>query len=58
MIKLRYFVHCEGWATGGYQNVSYFETAKEARDWAKRQGVTILELKRVTLEEFAEDYIG
>lgn len=57
MYYLKFFVPCAGWATGGYENVQYFETAKDARRWAASRKVTILELKKVSDAEFAEDYM-
>ena len=57
MYYLRFFVHCDGWATGGYENVQYFETAREAITWAHENNVSILEIRKVNTREFAEDYI-
>lgn len=59
MFKLRFFVHCNGWECGGYENVQYFTTAEAADDWLKRNShCERLSLEQVTLEEFSEDYIG
>lgn len=59
MFKLRFFVHCEGWVDGGYENVQYFTTAEAADKWLKRNShCERLSLEQVTLEEFSEDYIG
>ncbi len=58
MIKLVFFVHCQGWKNGGYQNTHYFKTEKQAREYAKKNGVDIVKLEKVTLSEFAEDYMG
>lgn len=69
MVKLTFFVHCTGWKEGGYENVHYFETEKEARDYIKRDNerlkeiksdcyVSIVKIEEVSLEEFAEDYMG
>lgn len=30
MIKLTFFVHCSGWADGGYENTLYFTSVAEA----------------------------
>lgn len=58
MYYLKFFVPCTGWATGGYENVQYFETAEDAKRWAAAKKVKILELKKVPDSAFAEDYIG
>ena len=59
MFKLRFFVHCQGWECGGYENVQYFTTAEEASEWLKiKSHCEKLSLEKVTLKEFAEDYIG
>lgn len=58
MYRLKFFVSCTGWATGGYENVQYFETAESAKRWASTKKVKILDLRRVSDAEFAEDYIG
>ena len=59
MVKVKIWVRCEGWAAGGYENTLYFKTEKEAKQWAGcYPHVTIKEVERVTLAEFAEDYIG
>lgn len=29
MYYLKFYVHCNGWASGGYENVQYFETQKK-----------------------------
>lgn len=59
MAKVKIFVHCTGWSTGGYDNTLYFENEKKAKEWAKRHDdVEIVSIQTVTLDEFAEDYIG
>lgn len=58
MIKLVFFVHCEGWINGGYENTHYFETEKQAREWADRNGVDIRHIEAVSQEEFSTDYMG
>lgn len=58
MFKLRFFVHCNGWATGGYENTIYFEEKKQAESWLReRPDCERLSLDRVSDEEFATDYI-
>lgn len=59
MFKLRFFVHCNSQECGGYENVQYFTTAEATDEWLKRNlDCEKLLLEKVTLEEFAEDYIG
>ena len=58
MFKLRFFVHCDSWKDGGYENVHYFKTETEVEDWLKRHPkCKKLSLEVVTFDEFAEDYI-
>lgn len=58
MIKLVFYVHCNGWKNGGYQNTHYFQTEAEARSWAQAKGVKIRSLEIVSQEEFSVDYMG
>lgn len=58
MVKLTFFVHCASWKDGGYKNVHYFTTEKEAEEWAKENHVDIIDMKTVSKGEFAEDYMG
>ena len=63
MVKTTFFVHCDGWKDGGYQNIHYHRDENEARkvvdEWNKRKHhVDIISIEPVTDEEFAEDYIG
>lgn len=30
MVKFKFFVHCVGWAAGGYENTHFANSAKEA----------------------------
>ena len=63
MVKFKFFVHCTGWATGGYENTHYAETAKEAKAridaWNAQRpnSVTLLSIEEVSIQEFAQDYI-
>ena len=58
MFKLRFFVHCDGWATGGYENAAYFEKKKQAETWLREHpDCEKLSLERVSVDEFAADYI-
>ena len=63
MVKTTFFVHCDGWKDGGYENVHYHHDEAEARrvirDWNKyRHYVDIISIEEVTDEQFLEDYCG
>ena len=59
MIKLKFFVHCSGWAAGGYENAIYFTSVAEAHYWlSQKPHCEMISIEEVTLKEFAEDYIG
>lgn len=59
MIRLRYFVYCSGWATGGYENVTYFTSMEEAHYWlSQNPDCEMISIEEVSIREFAEDYIG
>ena len=59
MIKLKFFVHCSGWADGGYENTLYFTSVAEARHWlSQKPHCEMISIEEVTAKEFAEDYIG
>lgn len=59
MIKLKFFVHCRGWADGGYENTTYFTSVAEARSWlSKNPDCEMISIKKVTAKESAKDYIG
>ena len=67
MVKFRFFVHCEGWRAGGYENAHFAENEKEAKrivdGWngQKRPGddgyVELLSTDEITVDEFVADYI-
>lgn len=57
--KLKFFVNCEGWATGGYENAIFVFSKKEAKEWlSKHSHCDLVSLEEISKEEFAEDYIG
>lgn len=59
MIKLKFFVHCSGWANGGYENTLYFTSVAEARHWLSQEpDCEMISIEEVPAKEFAEDYIG
>lgn len=64
MWKLSFFVNCDGWRISdefgrrGYDNMIYFTTRKEAKEWLLRQSnVDLIELILVPVKDFAEDVI-
>jgi hypothetical protein len=58
MFKLQFFVSCQGWKTGGYENTHYFKTKKEAEKYLKKHGLKLISLEKIPFKEFANDYIG
>jgi hypothetical protein len=58
MFKLQFFVTCQGWKAGGYENTHYFRTKKEAKEYLKKHGLKLISLEKITFKEFANDYIG
>lgn len=64
MVKFKFFVHCSGWVTGGYENTHFAENAKEAKaqifEWNKNRpdSVSLISIEEISDAEFAEDFIG
>ena len=58
MFKLQFFVSCQGWKTGGYENTHYFTTEKEARKYLKENDLKLISLEKISFKEFANDYMG
>lgn len=65
MVKFKFFVKCNGWKSGGYENIHFAKSEKSARqivaDWNKEYGenrVEILEITPISIKEFSEDYIA
>jgi hypothetical protein len=65
MVKFKFFVSCNGWKDGGYENTHFAKSEKDAEkivaDWNKEYGenrVKILEIKPISIQEFREDYTG
>lgn len=54
MVKFEFFVHCPGWATGGYENTHFAENAKEAKaqiaEWNKNRpgSVTLISIEEIS----------
>ena len=64
MVKFKFFVHCNSWVGGGYENTHFARDSKEAeqtvKEWNEQDGhrVDLLSVEEITNKEFAEDYIG
>ena len=64
MVKFKFFVHCTGWADGGYENTHFAKNAKEAKaqivEWNKKtpNSVTLISIEEISNAEFAEDFVG
>ena len=63
MVKFKFFVHCDSWVGGGYENTHFARNSKEAeqivKEWNKNGNrVDLLCVEEINNEEFAEDYIG
>lgn len=64
MVKFKFFVHCSGWATGGYENTHFAENAKQAKarvaEWNKNRpgSVSLISIEEISDAEFAEDFTG
>ena len=68
MYRFKFFVHCKGWAAGGYENCHFAETKAQARRIVQRWNeeyqqrgvgarVTLLSIEKISDDEFAADYI-
>lgn len=69
VIRYKFFVHCSGWANGGYTNTDFALSEAEAKKRIeesnlryKKAGVechlSLLSMEQISNEEFAEDYLG
>lgn len=64
MVKFKFFVHCAGWAAGGYENTHFANSAKEAKamvaEWNKNKpgSVSLISITEIGDAEFAEDFVG
>lgn len=68
MYRFKFFVHCKGWAAGGYENSHFAETEAQAKDTINRWNdeyqqrdvdtrVSLLSIETISDTEFAVDYI-
>ena len=64
MIKFKFFVHCKGWAGGGYYNTHFAKSAQEAKniisEWNTDEfhPVDLIAIEEISDAEFAEDFVG
>ena len=64
MVKFKFFVHCKGWAGGGYYNTHFAESAQEAKkiisEWNTDEShpVDLISIEEISNAEFAEDFVG
>ena len=64
MVKFKFFVHCKGWAGGGYYNTQFAESAQEAKkiiaEWNTDEShpVDLIAIEEISNAEFAEDFVG
>ena len=54
MVKFTFYVHCDGWAAGGYENAHYAETEKEARSIIKEWNREAAARRAWCKEQFSE----
>lgn len=63
MVRFKFFVHCNGWKSGGYENSQFAESEKEAKkrvaEWNKENpgSVSLTSIEEISNAEFAEDFI-
>lgn len=64
MVKFKFFVHCKGWAGGGYENTCFAKSAQEAKniisEWNTEEShpVDLISIEEISDTEFAEDFAG
>lgn len=68
MYRFKFFVHCKGWAAGGYENSHFAETEAQAKATVDRWNreyeqkgagarVSLLSIEEISNDEFTADYI-
>lgn len=63
MVAFKFFVNCEGWANGGYENKHFAKNKAEAKrivsEWNSNDPgrVKLLSVEQITNKEFADDFI-
>lgn len=56
--KLKFFVNCEGWTSGGYENCIFVFSKKEAKEWLdKNPDCDFVSLEKISKEEFVKDCV-
>ena len=64
MVKFKFFVHCDGWTSGGYENTHFANSTKEAKEivskWNKNSpcSVSLISIEEISNAEFAQDFVG
>ena len=64
MVKFKFFVHCDGLASGGYENTHFSNSTKEAKEivskWNKNSpcSVSLISIEEISNAEFAQDFVG
>ena len=64
MVKFKFFVHCDGWTSGGYENTHFSNSTKEAKEivsnWNKNSpcSVSLISIEEISNAEFAQDFVG
>ena len=64
MVKFKFFVHCDGWTSGGYENTHFANSDKEAKEivskWNKNStcSVSLISIEEISDAEFAQDFSG
>lgn len=69
MVKFKFFVHCSGWANGGYENTHFAESKGQAKKAiAKRNAhyeesgvdcrLSLISIEEISDADFAEDFVG
>ena len=64
MVKFKFFVHCDGWVAGGYENMHFAENGKVAKEivseWNKNKpgSVSLISITEIRDAEFVEDFVG
>lgn len=63
MVKFKFFVHCDGWASGGYENTNFANSTKEAKEivskWNNNTAcpVSLISIEEISDAEFAQDFV-
>lgn len=64
MVRFKFFIHCDGWIGGGYENTHFAKNKREAKaiinQWNKENpgSVTLLSVEEITHSEYKNDRIS